>query len=442
MKTVKNDRFDEMLKSRVREETFKLDPMVEKRLKRTMERPQGKQERRKAFLYKRYTPIVLAGALALAAVVLVLIQPPTYDTNGAQLPNEQSQIAATGNIAAMTEAGAAEATCPTVDISADYSGRKLTCTAEVVNSTDQIWIVEWDAALVDATTGFVEAAQPQRLLWAEPGKKAVNTAVWLAMESEVWLTGTAQTVDIAWQYRSYAADGSMLFWIDDYQTSDDEGFEEQQALLEDAFHAGSLLISAQDWENGEGGGVELVLPQSVMAQDPNITALSYYANSKALTMYTETLESQKGTVEAVRRGETFEEQPIAEEKGSGYTARLMAADIGDEYVYFVVDRVCDEPSSKARAEWRDVFYQPILNGLEMEPIMPNEPGAAALSVLETDKNEWQDESGRWHATKVSALWPCEAVKSGDIITLEAREIVDETARDIEDEEALVYVVDE
>lgn len=287
-----NQTFDEALRRRMEKEEFVVNPAVEEQIRQTLRSPAARDEtRRVARRSLRLVP-AFAALMVTAAVALTLAQPPRDATNGQTSPVERPVIAAATGA---ENRNVAFDPAPRVNIGVRYAGRKAEFTAEIVNHTQSTWVIQWGTSVEHhEQNGWTQARAPEPFLWLEPGASCSDQAVWLAFES------VPQTLACGWQYTGYRVDSGMLFWIDGYRQPGDEGYTEQQMLLEEAFNADSLLISAGEWENGEAGAVELVLPERYQRLHPGETALQYYLDTGALNENSVTECSGSGSGEYER----------------------------------------------------------------------------------------------------------------------------------------------
>lgn len=411
-----NRTFDEALRRRLEKEEFEVNPAVEEKIRQTMRSPVMRRgTRRVARRSLRLAP-VFAALMVTATVALTLAQPPKDATNGQTSPVDQPVIVATTGV---ENTNAAFDSAPRVHIGVRYAGRKAEFTAEIVNNTQSTWVLQWRTSVEHhELNGWTQAREPEQLLWLEPGSSCTDKAVWLAFES------APQTLACGWQYTGYRVDGGMLFWIDGYRQLGEEGYAEQQMLLEEAFDAESLLISAGEWENGEAGAVELVLPERYQRQHPGETALQYYRGMGALNEDSAKECNGSGFDDyerAVRPD--MESEPLAEGKAECYTPRLMTAEIGSDYLYFVIDSVFESEAAfrKAKEGYPRTFYTVYVNGKQdmLSAEKAEKLGVTVQMAADASGYEWQDGSGAWHVTRCVASYPVDEIHRGDMITLKA-----------------------
>lgn len=145
---------------------------------------------------------------------------------------------------------------PQAQFDASLLGSRLHVDAAFRNNTQDIWLVQWSAQWED---------QPfSRLLWLEPGAECRDGAVWQTGEDDV---------DVEWTYTGYRVTANMLHWVDgEVLFPHQEGYAQQQSLMQDAMDAGALILAPGEWENGQAGEMTLPMPAGCGVED----VLSYY----------------------------------------------------------------------------------------------------------------------------------------------------------------------
>lgn len=155
---------------------------------------------------------------------------------------------------------------PEVDFVVE-EGQTITLQTNVRNDTDEIWLVDWQAEKVGDSTAA------SQLLWMEPGTACSSRAWWQADEK----------MELNMSYRGYRVTAKVLHWMDgEWLKPGQEGYAEQQSLIEAAFEADALILSPGIWLNGKAGTMRLVLPDSYQKEHPDLTPLSYYVEKGML----------------------------------------------------------------------------------------------------------------------------------------------------------------
>ncbi len=250
------ERFDEQMRLRAQREPLTASPQARKKLAAAMQA--GRQTTQRTW----HRPIFAAGAaLAVVILQLVFIQPPLDPTPQAAIlaqPDEMASPVPVTEIEARMELA--------------LENRELHATATFANHTGDIWLIRWWA---QPECEMQVAHQPTKLIWLETGITFEDCAEWLPMEQ------TACSVN--WGYEAYRVSASVLHWLDgDWLLPGQEGYEEQQDLIEEAFQTGALILCVGDWPDGTSGEMQLVLPDSQKGVDP----IPYYVQAGCIELAT------------------------------------------------------------------------------------------------------------------------------------------------------------
>ena len=252
---MKNREWDDALRRRAQDEVWKLTPEAEVRFQAAEARGRREAARPKVE-HKRRVPAFAWLVAAECALALLLILWPARDRVRGPLPAVQDA----GSMRPVTQGQ--QALSPRVEMYATLlEGQEARVEGSFANETDESWLVEWFSQL--------EGKQPERrLLWLEPGASCEDATAW----------GTARAGQtLQWSYRGYRVTADVLHWLDgDPLAPGDEGYEDQQDLMEEALEADALILAPGDWPNGQAGEMRLPLPDAYLAAHPQESALGYY----------------------------------------------------------------------------------------------------------------------------------------------------------------------
>lgn len=349
--------------------------------------------------------LLAAGAGCMAALVLLLAQPPAEDRHGL---SSIVSPAITQTVLPLAQQEYQEA--PTVTADAQLALDWARIQATLKNDTRDIWLVAWQADM-----DGLPIEQPDLLIWLEPGAACTDRATWAA------LNGVFETpARINWSYTGYRVTADVLHWMDgDWLTPSQEGYERQQALIKDAFENDALILSPGRWENGEAGEMDLVLPDAYLAAHPEQTALAYYLEKGMLEQASAELCSGGETRELSKLAHGFDvsAEPVTVVAGKGCVQRLMTADVGEEHVLFIIDCVFESAEAQqAFAEaYPESYYLAHGSGGALGSDTGADPDAGGLSSSWT-LQQWQDDSGMWHMTGGMLCYPV-ALEGGDEISI-------------------------
>lgn len=253
--------FDEKMKQRAQSEQMCMNPEAEARLQSRLERAPEPRKRRELEVPMIVFPAIAGVAAALILMMAVFMQ-PTPDCTLGVLPHE----GALPQLVPVTQGEMNEK--PIISSDAAFTGDAVQLTTWLDNPLDDdIWLVALEPELEGAQQ------QPGRvLIWLEPGAMCSHSFEWRGVQG-----GEAAPHS---RYAAYRVTAHTLHWF------------EEEALLQDAFDAGALIVNAGDWANGEAGEVTLLLPQG-QPQDP----LAYYAEKGMLTKEAEADEAIRAVKE-------------------------------------------------------------------------------------------------------------------------------------------------
>lgn len=240
--------FDRKMRDRAAQEEMQVNAAAEARMADRLysaPEPKKKKEREINILA---VPAVLCGvAAALILLLAFFLQPQTDSTLGV-LPSETHLP----QMVPVTQGKLDEK--PVVSSDIVFEGDTVRMTTWLENPVDDdIWLIAWQPLLEGAVQQPVS-----QLIWLEPGAMCSQTYEWNGVE--------AQSATVRWQYTAYRVTAHTLHWMED------------EALLQDAFDAGALILQPGDWPNGQAGEMNLLLPKG-QTQDP----LSYYIENGMLS---------------------------------------------------------------------------------------------------------------------------------------------------------------
>ena len=365
---MKNRVFDEQVRRKVQQESW--IPTLQSR-KRLMQAVQAGRTAEHPNCWKRYA--AAACAAVLAAVLLVLmIQPP--------LDERKTEASQTDAAFVMADGQPLETpvpvTEPEVHFSTQATERWMSATAVFTNHTEDIWLLTWNALPPLEHKDYQQAQKPTPYIWLEPGASYADSAsvFWQGNESR-------QSVEVLCSCSAYRVTADLLFWQDGpLQDAHGEDYADQQALLEDAFASGALMLYAQEWQAGTAGGVELLIPDR--AREANPDALQYYIASGALTLGAETHEMQEVAFAYGFDADSFFGAKEAD-------VRLAVSEFSDSHAMFIVDFVAPDVESLKE-------LQPLMN--EVDPGAEYTFSGWINPQGGNDPAFWQDQQGYWHRT--------------------------------------------
>ena len=225
--------FDRKMRDRAAQEEMQVNAAAEARMADRLysaPEPKKKKEREINILA---VPAVLGGVAAALILLLAFFTQPQTDSTLGVLPSET-------HLPQM------------VPVTQGKLDEKPVVSSDIVFEGD-IWLIAWQPLL----EGVVQQPVSQ-LIWLEPGAMCSQTYEWNGVE--------AQSATVRWQYTAYRVTAHTLHWMED------------EAVLQDAFDAGALILQPGDWPNGQAGEMNLPLPKG-QTQDP----LSYYIEKGMLS---------------------------------------------------------------------------------------------------------------------------------------------------------------
>lgn len=261
------NRFDEKMRRRAAQEDWHTSPETDARLRRSLHSAAAERPRRRRLLLA--VPIVAA-----AATLMLLGIRPAPDAR-----NQQGLLpSATPAFVPLAQGAADE--LPTVTADYTFAGDVVQLSVKMSNEKDDdIWLAEYQAQLNGQTV--------RMLIWLEPGAQYQREYTWQDVQQD--------TADVQWSLAEYRVTAHTLHWMETQAYRDDEDYEVDQTILRDACAAGALILRPGEWENGEAGEMELLLPDEFAGED----ALTYYATHGML----EEKLREKDTVNMERVGE-------------------------------------------------------------------------------------------------------------------------------------------
>lgn len=270
-----NRELERRLRRLAQRETAQTTPAFDRAFARAME--EGKKTaaktnpKRKNPLSRRWTlAAVCAAALVLVAVAAMR---PLKDTRRGYVPTTELQ----GDLSPLAaEQKPVSSPAPFVQAQAKMDADALTVTVTWHNPTGDIWLVTWEPMPHPKDARWTQIRNPYPLVWLEPGTTCMDAAIWKLPEGE------SKPSSMAYSYEGYRVSADMLFWVEDLLSPTDEGYGEQQELLEDAFANQALMLAPGMWESGEAGEMTLVLPVSYQRGHPEQTPLAYYVENGML----------------------------------------------------------------------------------------------------------------------------------------------------------------
>lgn len=258
-----NDRrFDERVRAKTQKEVFTPTLEAEGKLAQAMREGTAEwalQPRKKVVSLRR----AAASAAAVAAVLMLVFLQPFSDS---KLGGERQMTAAQPAFTPIP------VTVPEVFINAMQTGACLDTSAAFSNHTGDIWIIQWNLGL--KRDDHPQRTLPVKTIWLETGITYTDhEPVWY--EEGDW----PSPVQVHCRYQAYRVTAKILHWMDgEWLRPGQEGYAEQQSLMEDALAAGAIILYPGDWPEGESGEMTLLLPDSLSQEDP----LAYYAENGML----------------------------------------------------------------------------------------------------------------------------------------------------------------
>lgn len=249
------NRFDEKIRSRAQAEKMRLTVDAEERFRDGMEEAHiacaqcdvQKPGKKKALIW------LVSAECILAALLIFALLPARDVTDQAGFPQETQ---------AAISAAMQPVTLPQVSFEGAALNGEVSLYGAFRNQSDDIWLVEWTAQF------HGDAAQSQGLIWLEPGAECTERIAWKKADGETVITAA---------YRGLRVDARVLHWTEGgLLAPEEEGYQEQQSLLEDAFAAQALILLPGAWENGQAGPMQLVLPDRYRQEHPQQSAVEYY----------------------------------------------------------------------------------------------------------------------------------------------------------------------
>ena len=262
--------FDHQMRKKAQQETLTASQHAQIRLAQAMRTGHAAATRP---LRSRRPALAAVTAVLAVLVIFLSLQPPVdaWRREGNET-QQASFVMANGEPAATP----VPVTIPQGTASAFQIGRWIQTEASFANHTADIWLIDWEAS-IDHTASF---KQPTDLIWLETEVVYQDVVSWIIPKREPLKD---KTREIRWSYTLYRVAADVLHWIDEeYLQPGQEGYEEQQALIEDAFSVGALILLTGEWPEGKAGEMQLILPDSYLAAYPDADALEYYTRIGAL----------------------------------------------------------------------------------------------------------------------------------------------------------------
>lgn len=271
---MKDNRFDEWIRHKAQKEAF--TPTLEAETKLTQAiRAGGSQWPSKARKTASSMHWLAAGAAAVAAVLVLLLFTPFSDSRMGMEQLTAAQPAFTP----------VPVTLPEVFLEAHQHGSRLDTAAAFSNHTGDLWIIRWNLAL--EREGHSVRELPAEMIWLETGITFTDNETFF-FEAGDWPDG----VRLQCGYQAYRVTAKMLHWMDgEWLRPGQDGYEEQQSLMESAVAAGALILYPGEWPEGSSGEMKLLLPDSAPKSSPE-EILGYYVQNGMLE------EAASGTVSA------------------------------------------------------------------------------------------------------------------------------------------------
>lgn len=256
--------FDRMIHKRITEEKTELTLSAQENFRDAMDEARIHQARQRNKKKKTIAWIVSLECIAAAALMLFLL--PARDLTDQGLLPQQSQQEISATMVPVTQPE--KPLAPTVSMEAAAVNGAASLWFDLQNHSDDIWLIEC------VTQAQGDAAENVRLIWLEPGAECRETLIW---------TNAGEEISISAQYHGLRVMADMLHWLDGEPLSlAEERYQEQQSLMEAAFAARALILSPGEWENGKGGVMNLLLPESWKQANPGQSTVAYYLDQGML----------------------------------------------------------------------------------------------------------------------------------------------------------------
>lgn len=365
---MRNQTFDSQMRTRAQQETLTASQHAQIRLAQAMRRGHVQECKKRPF-----RPVWAAAAAVLAALVIMLtVQPPVdaWRRDGMQTEQQASFVLANGQPAATP----VPVTVPKGTAAALQIGRQLQIKATFSNHTADIWLIDWQTEAENA----VSLQTPTDLIWLETEIDYTDEASWIIPKK---VSANEENRQVQWSYTPYRVVADVLHWIDEeYLQPGQDGYEEQQSLIEDAFSVGALILLAGDWPDGKSGEMQLVLPDSYQAAYPEVNALEYYTKIGALEKketVTESLKCETGA--GVKMEWTEADQNV----------RLLKAETTADAAVFLIGFVMPDQEEAKAVKLNNVHFASISNSS-----LPD----SVFSLWVPDKEGmtlWSNDQGQW-----------------------------------------------
>lgn len=260
-----DNRFDEWIRHKAQKEAFTPTAAADTKLAQAMKVGEAywASKSRKTASSIRW----MAAGAAVAAVVLVLLFLTPFSDN--RMGIEQQLTAAQPAFTPVP------VTLPEVFLDVQQSGNRLDTAAAFSNHTGDLWIIRWHLSLEHA--GHPLRERPKETIWLETGITFTDQETFFLEEGDWQNEGKVHC-----DYRCYRVTAQMLHWMDgEWLRPGQEGYEEQQSLMEAAFAAGALILYPGEWPEGSSGEMTLLLPDSA-PQSSSEEILIYYVQNGML----------------------------------------------------------------------------------------------------------------------------------------------------------------
>jgi len=255
--------FDARMKQRAQRETFTANADAQQRFQQAIRTGALRMNQHHGRIsWQRMLAGLAAAAMIVAAIFL--IQPPSDQFKHSAVVADHDLMATPVPV-----------TVPECTVSLSVSNRMMHAEATLSNHTGDIWLMQWNAQPIRSAQ---KVAGPTGLIWLETDITFSDHASWKLAGG--W---EEQPEQARWTFTGYRVAEKLLHWIDgEWLLPGNEGYEEQQALIEDAFANGALILAPGDWPEGTSGEMQLVLPDQFQQEHPEMDALSYYVQTGVL----------------------------------------------------------------------------------------------------------------------------------------------------------------
>lgn len=252
-----NREFDAVLHKRANGETMLLSAEAQARF--LFAQQKAAQLVAKPAAYNRRMSLALVGCM-LAVLLLVCLRPAADRVQNGVLPADAVPL---------TFVPTAQKTIvPDVRFDVAYDTGKALVQVDMENQTDETWLIAWHGR----QEGFPFF---RGVAWLEAGAKYAACTGW---RGHMPKTGRIETC-----YTAYRITADMLHWVEPPIPIGEDGYEDQQSLLQDGMDANALSLSACEWANGEAGEVRLMLPEAYLQTHSLESEIDYYVRVGALT---------------------------------------------------------------------------------------------------------------------------------------------------------------